>query len=154
MTQKDSSGIVLAAPVYFLLFLVLGFGLEYFLPLSLLPVAAPALVGYAIVALSFLLLWRVDREFSKCETNASCRMGDAALITTGPFRYSRNPAYVAMSAMVIGFSVTTNNLWLLLLVLPTCLAVYQFCISKEEAYLAGKFGDEYSRYKASVRRWL
>jgi len=154
VTQEDSPGIRLPAPFYIVLALLAGFGLERLWPLPFLPGGEAPMVGYAIVGLSFLLLWRVEREFSACETDARCRMADSALITTGPFRYSRNPAYVGMGLMVVGLAVTFDNLWLVVLLVPAFLLVYRFCVSKEEAYLDGKFGEDYRRYRAAVRRWL
>lgn len=154
MSNRDSPGILLAAPFYLVAFMALGVGLGRIWPLGFLPTGIPDLSGYAVVGISLFLLWRVEKEFAACETDARCRVGDSALITTGPFRYSRNPAYVAMAIMVAGLSVTMNNLWLAIMILPACLSVYWFCIRKEETYLEATFGADYVEYRRSVRRWL
>ncbi len=150
----DSAGIVLAAPFYFVLALAVSFLLDFLKPTPLVAQPLPETVGYLIVGLSFVLLWLVDREFSACETSSSCRLGDSALIVSGPFRFSRNPGYLAMAVMLIGLALTTNSLWLIVMIAPGCYAVYRFCIRKEEAYLERKFGDNYRRYRNSVRRWF
>lgn len=154
MTEKDIAGIRLAAPFYYVMSLIIGAALDRVRSVPVLPNYLSKPVGYTIIAASFLLLWRVEREFSACQTSSSCRLGDSALITTGPFKLSRNPAYVGMAIMLLGVALMTNNLWLILLIVPTCLAVQRFCISKEEAYLEGKFGAAFSGYKAEVRRWF
>ncbi len=77
-----------------------------------------------------------------------------AIITTGPFRYSRNPAYVALTLLCVGLGVLLDNPWILVLLLPAVLLVHFGVVRREERYLERRFGEEYRRYKASVRRWL
>jgi protein-S-isoprenylcysteine O-methyltransferase Ste14 len=78
----------------------------------------------------------------------------AALVTEGPFRYSRNPIYVALTLLYLGVALLINALWILLLVVPAVLVLRYGVIAREEAYLAWKFGDTYRQYTAQVRRWL
>lgn len=76
------------------------------------------------------------------------------LLTMGPYRYSRNPIYLALVLFGAGFGVATLNLWI---ILGASLAgfVYHFLvILPEEAYLAKQFGAEYEKYKRLARRWL
>ena len=73
------------------------------------------------------------------------------IITTGPFRYLRNPAYVALW---VGLGVVLDNPWILVLLLPAVLLVHFGVVRREERYLERQFGEEYRRYKASVHRWL
>jgi protein-S-isoprenylcysteine O-methyltransferase Ste14 len=78
----------------------------------------------------------------------------SALVVDGPYRYSRNPIYLADALIYIGISVVIDTLWPILL-LPIALAVLQQgVIAREERYLERKFGDQYRQYQASVRRWL
>ena len=51
-------------------------------------------------------------------------------------------------------ALTANSAWILLMVIPTFLYLSFGVIYREESYLARKFGDEYGRYRESVRRWL
>ncbi len=104
--------------------------------------------------IAVLLLLLASREFSTHKTTDSCSGCSTALISTGPFRFSRNPVYLGLLIMFIGFSARSSNLWFLIVAIPMCLAIYQVVIAKEEVYLAAKFGEEYDRYKASVRRWI
>jgi protein-S-isoprenylcysteine O-methyltransferase Ste14 len=77
-----------------------------------------------------------------------------ALVTEGPFRYSRNPIYVALTLLYVGVALLINALWILLLIVPAVLVLRYGVIAREEAYLARKFGDAYRQYMAQVRRWL
>jgi protein-S-isoprenylcysteine O-methyltransferase Ste14 len=76
------------------------------------------------------------------------------MVTQGPFQYTRNPAYLSMTMIYTGISSLANALWAILL-LPVALQVIQRgVIEREERYLERKFGEEYLRYKARVRRWI
>lgn len=76
------------------------------------------------------------------------------IISTGVYRFTRNPMYVGMGFMQAGIGVALVNGWIVALVPLVLAAIYHTAIRHEEAYLEGKFGSDYSDYKASVRRWL
>jgi protein-S-isoprenylcysteine O-methyltransferase Ste14 len=76
------------------------------------------------------------------------------LTTEGPFRYSRNPSYLALAMIYAGIAVLRNSLWTILF-LPVVLVVIQReVIGREERYLERTFGEEYRDYKTRVRRWV
>jgi len=76
------------------------------------------------------------------------------IVEHGPFRITRNPMYLQMVLICIGFAVMLMNAWILALT-PVCAWVLQlFAILPEEAYLERKFGGAYLAYKSRVRRWL
>jgi protein-S-isoprenylcysteine O-methyltransferase Ste14 len=77
-----------------------------------------------------------------------------ALVTEGPFRYSRNPSYVALTLLYVGVALLINALWILLLVVPALVVLRYGVIAREEAYLTRKFGEAYRQYTTQVRRWL
>ena len=78
----------------------------------------------------------------------------SSLITDGPFRYTRNPEYLAGAMIYAGITSLENAFWALLLLPATLLMVQLTAIEREERYLEGKFGEEYLRNKARVRRWI
>jgi len=62
--------------------------------------------------------------------------------------------YLSMTLLCFGIAFIFNTLWPVIL-LPVPLMVIQYgVIHREERYLERKFGDEYTRYRARVRRWL
>jgi protein-S-isoprenylcysteine O-methyltransferase Ste14 len=73
-----------------------------------------------------------------------------ALVTAGPFRYSRNPIYVALTLLYLGVAFLVNTLWILLLVVPVLVVIRYGVIAREEAYLTRKFGDAYHQYTTQV----
>ncbi|MGD8940325.1 MAG: isoprenylcysteine carboxylmethyltransferase family protein [Gammaproteobacteria bacterium] len=87
-------------------------------------------------------------------TSASPYESSQNLTTTGPFKYSRNPIYVAMTGLYIGFALLINAIWPLIMLIPL-LAIMQWgVIFREERYLNEQFGKAYLNYKKNVRRWL
>ncbi|PSC02995.1 isoprenylcysteine carboxylmethyltransferase family protein [Alsobacter soli] len=76
------------------------------------------------------------------------------LVTTGPYRWSRNPIYVANTVALIGFALALRWGWLLFLAPVTVAAVNWLAISREEAHLERRFGQAWRDYAAKVRRWL
>jgi protein-S-isoprenylcysteine O-methyltransferase Ste14 len=77
-----------------------------------------------------------------------------AIVTKGPFRYSRNPLYVSLTLLYLGVALIINVLWIVLLVVPVLVVMQRGVIGREEAYLERKFGEKYLSYKARVRRWV
>jgi protein-S-isoprenylcysteine O-methyltransferase Ste14 len=76
------------------------------------------------------------------------------LVTSGPFRISRNPMYTGHAVALVGTALWVGSWWPLI-VTPLCMAAtYRLVISAEEEYLARRFGQAYQHYRARVRRWL
>ena len=111
-------------------------------------------LGLALVALGVISgAWAI-RWIRRTKQDPDPRKPTPELIAGGPFRFSRNPIYVGMTLIQTGVGVALGNLWILLLLVPTLVILVRGVIEKEEAYLERKFGDSYTRYRASVRRWL
>jgi protein-S-isoprenylcysteine O-methyltransferase Ste14 len=76
---------------------------------------------------------------------------NAALATTGPYAYTRNPLYLGSVLMALGFVIAARNWWIGLSALAMFLMIYIPVIKAEEVYLRGIFSD-YSQYAANVPR--
>jgi protein-S-isoprenylcysteine O-methyltransferase Ste14 len=77
-----------------------------------------------------------------------------SLIGQGPYRYTRNPMYVGITLVEVGFGVAVNNLWIAVFAVPALVIVHFMAVIPEERYLTEKFGEPYRRYLAEVRRYL
>lgn len=154
MIGKDVSGVVVPPPVVYLICVMAGLGLDYLWPLPFLPQTIQFAVGFSIIAVSFVVFGLALREFSRSKTAIDPRKPTTAIISTGPFGYSRNPVYVSMTMLVLGIAIAVDSLWIFVMVIPAVVVIQYFVILKEEAYLERKFGDEYERYKSAVRRWV
>jgi protein-S-isoprenylcysteine O-methyltransferase Ste14 len=79
--------------------------------------------------------------------------GPHQLVVSGPYAFSRNPMYVAWTALYVGIALVANAAWPLLL-LPVVLPATHVVVVREERFLEGRFGAAFQRYKTSVRRYL
>ena len=75
------------------------------------------------------------------------------LVTGGPYAVTRNPMYVAWTALYVGVAVLTNAAWLAV-ALPFVLLHCHATVRREERRLEREFGDEYRTYRRNVRRYL
>ena len=151
---KDTAGVLAPPPVIYLFWLLVGLGLDRLWPLPFLPQNAQYLRGGTLSAASLLLAAWVLRALLKAKTSIDPYKPTTAIITTGPFARSRNPAYVALAVLCLGIGLAIDSLWALVTVVPAVATIQRFVILREEAYLERKFGEDYRNYKDTVRRWL
>ena len=111
-------------------------------------------LGLALVAAAIALFVSSVAKFRAAGTPVPAREPTTAIVRTGPFRFSRNPIYLAFSVFQLGVAIAADSAWLLV-TLAAAMALMQWVvIPREERYLEGKFGAQYSDYRRSVRRWL
>jgi protein-S-isoprenylcysteine O-methyltransferase Ste14 len=77
-----------------------------------------------------------------------------ALVTDGPFAWSRNPIYLGNTLLLSGCGLAFGNAWLLVGAAVAAIAVTVLAIRREEAHLASRFGDAWMAYAARTRRWF
>lgn len=153
-TQTDHPDVVALPPLIVVVFLIVGLILEFFWRTDTLTGAIRFTVGPLLVIAGMWLAFRAVREFRKAETNLEVYRPATALVTTGPYRYTRNPIYLGFTVAYIGIALLADSLWVMGLLLPLLVILHYGVILREEQYLAAKFGAGYRQYQASVRRWL
>jgi protein-S-isoprenylcysteine O-methyltransferase Ste14 len=152
--ERDISGVIAPPPLIFLAGLAVGFGLEALLPGSSVPDAVAWILGGVLILAGVALLFSFERAFQRKKTAANPWRPTTAIATEGPYRLTRNPAYLGMALVYVGIALCSGALWVLL-PLPIVLAIIdRGVIAREERYLERKFGQEYLDYKRRVRRWL
>ena len=152
--ERDISGVIAPPPLIFLAGLGVGFGLEALLPGSSVPDAVAWIVGGVVLVAGIVLVFSFERAFHRKQTAANPWRPTTAIATDGPYRLTRNPAYVGMALVYIGIALLSQALWVLV-PLPFVLAIIdRGVIAREERYLERKFGQEYLDYKRRVRRWV
>ena len=109
--------------------------------------------GVSIVLGTALALWGVA-VFRRAHTTILPFRAPTAVVTTGPYRFSRNPMYAGMTLAYAGAALILNTSWPLLLLPIVLLAMVKLVITREEAFLAATFGADYVGYTHRVRRWL
>ncbi len=92
--------------------------------------------------------------FVRTRTTIIPHHASAALVTRGPYRWTRNPMYVSLVLEYLGVAALFGSVWALLLLPLPVLIVHLAVIPMEERQLEGVFGSQYREYKARVRRWI
>ena len=152
--KADTVHLFAPPPLLYVGALALGLLLHRLRPITFLPPAVARRLGPVLIVLGFasadsalLNLWRVH-------TDIMTRNPTTSLVVKGPYRISRNPIYLGMTMIYGGIAVLTNALSALLLLPAVVLMIQRGAIAPEEQYLERRFGGEYLRYKARVRRWI
>ena len=147
-------GIRIPPPVFYVAGLAIGLGLDYLWPTPFLSKFVRYAIGSALVLVSVLIIVPVLVRFRRTRTPFDVRKAASALITDGPYRFSRNPSYVSLTLLYLGIGIVLNNVWIIALAVAVVLVIDLWVVRREEQHLAAKYGQQYQRYKAAVRRWL
>ncbi len=132
-------------------------GLSLFPPVVMLPTLTRAVVALAIAAVGGIFSMAGGVHFRRAKTTVNPMKPQTAssLVTGGIYKFTRNPMYVGLLLVVIGWAAFLCSLWALLLG-PVAFVLYisRFQIRPEERVLSSLFGAEFTAYQARVRRWL
>lgn len=93
-------------------------------------------------------------RFHQAGTSVAPRMPTSALVTSGPYRITRNPMYVGMAFLYAGLALLLDLVWPLVFLPVVLLAIDRRVIPREERHLESEFGKEYFDYRGHVRKWL
>lgn len=78
----------------------------------------------------------------------------AKLVISGPYRYSRNPMYLAVALILVGWAVSFDSWHILIYAVLVIFAFYLRVVHGEEPWLARQHGVEWQRYARRVPRWF
>ena len=139
---------------YFLILLVLSI-LSYFIHPTPVILRPPfTLTGLLLIAAGLVLAYQARTNFLESRTTLSPYESPSALITGGPFRFSRNPVYLAMAMILLGGAVLMGTLLSLLFTALFIVIIDRVFIPFEEQMLEDLFGTRYREYRQRVRRWI
>ena len=111
-------------------------------------------LGIILTIAAILLFVKSVRIFNLRKEKIHPRSISTQIFKDGPFRFSRNPIYLAMLILLIGVGLTLNSFWFLYSGLVVAIMIHYGVIIPEENYLEKEFGKDYLEYKKTVRRWL
>ena len=153
--QPTSSEVRIFPPAIHLAAIAIGFFLQWIVPLRIGAKGRPLelAAGWTLLAVAVALMSWAGIAMLRAGTTPNPTRPTTALVTHGPFRFTRNPMYLAWELVCVGIGLAANALWLIVMALPAARLTRRLIIDKEERYLEAKFGAEYLDYKARVRRW-
>ena|SRR5215831_11179956 len=150
----DHPRVIAFPPLLFLSALVTGGLLHLAFPRTLLPPLVARLLGAALVVAALLLAGAARRAMVRAGTNVDPREPTTAIVSDGPFRFTRNPLYLSLVLLYLGGTLLIDGVAPLLVLAPVLIVLHVGIVRREERYLEDKFGDVYRAYRARVRRYL
>ena len=111
-------------PLVYLGSILLGLLLHFAWPLPLVQQPVGALIGAGVVLLAVGLFITAVRTFRAAATPVPGNRPTTTIVRTGPYRFSRNPIYLAFSALQVGIALWVGSLWLLITLVPALAHVY------------------------------
>jgi len=141
-------------PIVAVIYIAIAYLLGWFFRI---PYGVPGLLqmtGFALTVIGFLLGVGAFIEFRKARTTLDPHGSAKQLVTSGIYRFTRNPIYLGFLLMVISLPLNAGSYWGVLIAPLYVVSINKLVIEHEEAYLEKKFGAMYTSYKSRVRRWL
>ena len=151
---QDNPGIKVPPPLIYVVPLVLGLMLNRRVHLPFLSRGLARGLGWSLMGGGAVLNVWFLRTVRKTDLPIRTDKPVPKLTTEGPFRYSRNPSYLALAMIYSGIASLRNSLWAMLLLPLVVMLMQREVIVREERYLERTFGEEYLTYKGRVRRWV
>jgi protein-S-isoprenylcysteine O-methyltransferase Ste14 len=153
VADVDNAGVIVRPPLIYAAALAAMLVLRWLWPLPILGGAA-FWPGVALVALGVgILIWG-RRTLVAGGTNVDPSLPSTAVITSGPYRFSRNPLYGGLAVVYLGLTLAFDAWWGIVVLALVLIVMHRGVIQREERYLERKFGDGYRQYRSAVRRYL
>jgi protein-S-isoprenylcysteine O-methyltransferase Ste14 len=153
--SSDAPDIMVLPPVLVGGMLLVGVVIHYALwTVALLPTLLARALGVLVFISAGVLAHFSHLAMKRVGTNILPTQPTLALATDGPYRFSRNPLYIAAVGVYLGITLWVNGLAPLLLMFPMMWLLHWGIVLREEHYLNSKFGAAYQSYQTAVPRWL
>ena len=150
----DNPGVIAPPPLIYAAALAAGLLSNRRYRIPFLPRPLSRTLGWPLMIGGLAIGALGSRAMRRAETNLDPYKPTTAIVTEGPFRFTRNPLYLSMILIYVGIAALANALPPVLLLPMVQHLMRRSVIEREERYLERKFGDEYLQYKARVRRWI
>lgn len=151
---KDHASVKIHPPILLVIHIAVAYLLGRFIVLSVAVSPLFRNIGLGLAGIGFLLGILAFYSFMKARTTLDPHGSVKTVVSSGIYRFTRNPIYLGMVLMLVGLPLTFGNVWGIPLAPIFIFLMNKLVIEHEEAYLEKKFGEGYTGYKSRVRRWL
>jgi protein-S-isoprenylcysteine O-methyltransferase Ste14 len=150
----DNPGVIAFPPLIWFVNALTSILVHFFVRLPIMRYSVCMFCGFAFLSLApMLALWALV-TMKAAGTNVHPAKPALVIVREGPFRFTRNPMYLALCLLQIALGFFLNDWITLLFVVPLAVIFHYGVILREERYLTAKFGEPYLQYKREVRRWI
>ncbi len=137
--------------------LLLGLVLHFVPSLNVafpIPARLRIVVGVVLVLAGVIAVVLARRGLKSAGQPAAPGKPTTQIVEAGIYRFSRNPLYLGLVAVLPGLGLSVGIAWWVILTLPMFFLLQHLLIIPEEQYLLGRFSEQYAAYMSRVRRWL
>lgn len=152
--STKTAGLIPPPPLVYIVFMGGAWGLANSLPLDLPEHTLANLGGWVLLLVGIVLMAWAALTMHRHRTTINPYGTPSRLLQSGPFRYSRNPIYLADTLIYGAVGLWLDSLWPWLLLPILIIVMQRTVIQPEERLLMRLFGDDYRDYRVRVRRWL
>ena len=157
VARNDNPRVIAFPPLIWAVTVFISLVVHFFvgrLPMSILPRAISLGIGIVLFIIAPLLAIPAMWRMKAAGTNVHPSEPTTTIVRGGPYRFTRNPMYLALTLLQIGVAFVLNDAITFLFAAALALMLHFGVILREERYLEAKFGEEYLALKRSVRRWI
>ena len=141
-------------PLVYLAGVVIGSALSIWFPTRVVHGPVAWIIGGIFILCGAVLSASAIFNFKSVGTTVRPDRAATTLVTVGPYKLTRNPMYLALAFVYLGIAIAEQSLWAIVLLPVVLTIIVNRAIKPEETFLERRFGADYLRYKAKVRRWL
>jgi protein-S-isoprenylcysteine O-methyltransferase Ste14 len=152
--HADHADVKIHPPVLLLFHLIAAFFFKWMTPLNIPAPQGVKVIGLVVLIAGFLFALGGVAELNRTRTTLSPHGTVSVMVSSGVYRFSRNPIYTGYFCTLIGLPLSLGNYWGLIISPALIYFFNELIIKHEEVYLQKKFGDVYTGYRSRVRRWL
>ncbi len=155
MTADDNPGVIAFPPLIWLIGAVASVLIHFFVVREpIMNYNACLVCGVVLVILAPALAISALIVMKRGGTNVDPYKPALTIVRGGPFRFTRNPMYLALCLLQLALGFFLNDWIALLFAVPLALILHYGVVLREEKYLTAKFGEPYLLLKREVRRWI
>jgi len=152
--QTRNAGVIVRPPLLYGAALIAALALRWFWPMPIVDHRVALLFGLVLLSLGAAIIVPGIRALHAAGTSVDPLRPTTAIVTSGPFRFSRNPLYLGLTLVYSGVTLLFDTWWGMLLLVPVMVVMHRGVVLREEQYLEATFGESYRRYLSTVRRYL
>ena len=155
--MADRASVIAPPPLLTIICIAAGAVVDHFKPWPLVrdfPFVPRVAICFAVLLVAAGLMFAAIRQFVAHHEHPSPYQPTNAIVSSGLYRFTRNPIYVAFLMVVVGAAIGFNSWWVLMSIVLLFPLLEFGVVRREEAYLSAKFGATYDDYRRRVRRWI
>jgi protein-S-isoprenylcysteine O-methyltransferase Ste14 len=150
----DKANVIVFPPVLFLSAVAFGIALQIVWTIHLRAPLPARIIGALLIPVGIATVLGAKKAMQRAGTKVHPGEPTTAIVTDGPYRFTRNPIYLGATTAYLGLTLACNALWPVLTLMPFFWLLHWGVVQREERYLEQKFGQSYLNYKSRVRRWI